>query len=131
MSDTPGDLVTRFIGLLSARDLDGAAALVSEDFEYDNVPMGVARGPRALQDTLAGFFSLCTGVDWEILRQVSTGDLVRGTVLNERDDRIEIHGRRASLPVAGVFEVRDGLIILWRDYFDKETLLAAMAPPAP
>ena len=131
MSDDPGDLVTRFIGLLSERDLDGAAALVSEDFEYDNVPMGVARGPRALHDTLSGFFALCTVVDWEILRQVSSGNLARGTVLNERDDRIEIHGRRTTLPVAGVFEVRDGRIVLWRDYFDKETLLTAMAPPAP
>ncbi len=131
MSDTPGDLVTRFIGLLSARDIDGAAALVSEDFEYDNVPMGVARGPRALHDTLTGFFAMCSEVDWEIVRQVSAGSLAAGTVLNERDDRVEIHGRRTTLPVAGVFEVRDGRITLWRDYFDKETLLAAMSPPGP
>ena len=131
MSDTPGDLVTRFIGLLTARDLDGAAALVSEDFEYDNVPMGVTRGPRALHDTLSGFFALCTVVDWEILRKVSTGDMARGTVINERDDRFYFHGRRATLPVAGVFEVRGGRITLWRDYFDKETLVAAMTPPVP
>jgi limonene-1,2-epoxide hydrolase len=30
--------------------------------------------------------------------------------------------------VCGVFEVRDGLITLWRDYFDRETLMKAMAP---
>jgi len=34
------------------------------------------------------------------------------------------------LPVAGIFEIRDGLITLWRDYFDKATLLDAMTPPA-
>ena len=87
--------------------------------------------PGALHDTLTGFFAMCSDVDWEIVRQVSSGDLAEGTVLNERDDRVEIHGRRTTLPVAGVFEVRDGRITLWRDYFDKETLLAAMSPPGP
>jgi limonene-1,2-epoxide hydrolase len=33
------------------------------------------------------------------------------------------------LPVAGIFEIRDGRITLWRDYFDKATLLDAMTPP--
>jgi len=36
---TPDSLVTEFISLLIARDLDGAAAMVTSDFEYDNVPM--------------------------------------------------------------------------------------------
>jgi limonene-1,2-epoxide hydrolase len=52
-----------------------------------------------------------------------------GTVLNEREDRFEIHGRWVTLPVAGIFEIRDGRITLWRDYFDKATLLDAMTPP--
>ena len=46
------------------------------------------------------------------------------------EDRFEIHGRWVTLPVAGIFEIRDGLITLWRDYFDKATLLEAMTPPA-
>jgi limonene-1,2-epoxide hydrolase len=51
-------------------------------------------------------------------------------VLNEREDRFEIHGRWVTLPVAGVFEIRDGMIVLWRDYFDRATLIEAMSPPA-
>ena len=104
--------------------------MVSTDFEYDNVPMGKAFGPQGLRDTLTGFFGMCTEIDWEILRQTSTGTVQNGTVLNEREDRFEIHGRWVTLPVAGIFEVRDGLITLWRDYFDKATLLDAMTPPA-
>ena len=130
MADTPDQVVRSFISLLVARDIETAATMVSTDFEYDNVPMGKAFGPQGLRDTLTGFFGMCTGIDWEIIRQTSTGSAQHGTVLNEREDRFEIHGRWATLPVAGIFEIRDGLITLWRDYFDKATLLEAMTPPA-
>jgi limonene-1,2-epoxide hydrolase len=73
---------------------------------------------------------MCTGIDWEILRQTSCGTLESGVVLNERDDRVEIHGRWSTLPVAGVFEIRGGKISLWRDYFDKQAIIEVMTPPA-
>lgn len=126
---SPDSLIRTFLDALVARDLDTACTMVSGDFEYDNVPIGKAFGPEGLRTTLTGFFGMCTAIDWQTLRQVSSGDLARGTVLNERDDRVEIHGVMRSLPVAGVFEIRDGLITLWRDYFDRETLMSLMSPP--
>ncbi len=130
MADTPDSLVRDFITRLVARDLDGAALMVTDDFEYDNVPMGKAFGPDGLKNTLSGFFAMCSGIDWEILRQTSSGSLAHGIVLNERDDRVEIHGRWATLPVAGVFEIRDGRLALWRDYFDRQTIIDVMTPPS-
>jgi len=130
MSSTPDEVVRQFITLLVSRDIDQAASMVSTNFEYDNVPMGKAFGPQGLRDTLTGFFAMCTGIDWEIVRQTSSGDTQRAVVLNERNDKFEIHGRWVTLPVAGVFEIHEGLITLWRDYFDKTTLLEAMSPPA-
>lgn len=129
MASTPEELVNEFITKLVARDLDGAAAMVTDDFEYDNVPMGKSFGPQGLKDTLTGFFGMCTGIDWQVLRQTSSGDLTHGTVLNERDDRVEIHGRWTTLPVAGVFEIQNGKFTLWRDYFDKQTIIDVMTPP--
>lgn len=129
MSDTPDSFVRSFISALVRRDLSAAAAMVSDDFEYDNVPMGKAFGPEALTATLSGFFGMCTNIDWEILRQTSSGDMTHGIVLNERDDRVEIHGRWATLPVAGVFEIRNGKLVLWRDYFDRQTIIDVMTPP--
>ena len=131
MSNTPDAIVRRFITLLVSRDIETAATMVSQDFEYDNVPMGKAFGPQGLRDTLSGFFGMCTEIDWEIVRQTVSGDTNLGTVLNERNDKFEIHGRWVTLPVAGVFEIRDGLICLWRDYFGRATLLEAMTPPSP
>lgn len=129
MAETPDSFVRTFIAALVARDLESAASMVSEDFEYDNVPMGKAFGPGALTSTLNSFFGMCANIDWEILRQTSSGDMNHGTVLNERDDRVEIHGRWATLPVAGVFEIRNGKLTLWRDYFDRQTIIDVMTPP--
>ena len=128
MSTSPDSLVRTFLQLLVSRDIESAAQLVSPNFEYDNVPMGKAFGPQGLRDTLTGFFAMCSNIEWVIHRQTFSGTLESGIVLNERDDRFEIHGRWVGLPVAGVFEISNGEIILWRDYFDRETLLAAMSP---
>ncbi len=130
MNNTPDAVVRQFISLLVSRDITTAATMVSNDFEYDNVPMGKAFGSQGLADTLTGFFGMCTGIDWEIVRQTTSGDTSAGIVLNERNDKFEIHGRWVTLPVAGVFEIKDGLITLWRDYFDRATLLEAMTPPS-
>lgn len=129
MSATPDSIVRDFIAALVDRDIDQACTMVSPDVEYDNVPIGKTHGRDGIRNTLSGFFALCTSIDWQIIRQTSTGDLASGTVLNERDDRVEVHGRTMSLPVAGVFEIHDGFITLWRDYFDRETLVTLMTPP--
>lgn len=126
MAGTVDELIRTFIALLSARDIDSAARMVSADFEYDNVPMGKSFGPDGLRNTLSGFFAMLDDVDWQILRQTSSGDTSHGTVLNERDDRVSMKGTWHSLPVAGVFEVREAKITLWRDYFDRPTLMEIM-----
>lgn len=127
MAGSVDELIRTFITRLSARDIETAATMVSDDFEYDNVPMGKAFGPDGLRNTLTGFFAMLDDVDWRIIRQTSSGDTDNGTVLNERDDRVSMKGNWHSLPVAGVFEVRNGKITLWRDYFDRPTLMEIMS----
>ena len=59
-------------------------------------------------------------VEFEVLRQTATGN----TVMNERVDRFHTgSGRQIELPVMGIFEVNDGLITFWRDYFDQGTFM--------
>jgi ketosteroid isomerase-like protein len=43
--------------------------------------------------------------------------------VNERTDRITFRGRQLVVPICAVFEVRDGRITAWREYFDP-TLFA-------
>jgi limonene-1,2-epoxide hydrolase len=40
------------------------------------------------------------------------------TVLTERVDEVTANGIMAPVPVMGTFEVKDGRIVEWRDYFD-------------
>lgn len=123
----PDELVRTFISLLEDKDLDRACALVSEECEYDNVPIGKVVGPDGIREILSGFFGACEKLEWTIERQVCDGTSQHATVFNERNDRFLIHGRWASLPVTGLFEIRHGKIVLWRDYFDRQTLFAAMS----
>jgi limonene-1,2-epoxide hydrolase len=115
---TPEETVDEFIRRVVALDLDGAAELVSADLEYDNVPIGKVAGPEGLVSFLS---AMVTGIDevvFVVHRQTAAGRIV----MNERTDRFRLGEKWIDLPVAGVFEIGDdGLITLWRDYFDAAT----------
>ncbi len=55
------------------------------------------------------------------------------TVMNERIDTIisAINGGKVALGVMGIFEISNGKIVGWRDYFDSTALSAVFDPPAP
>ena len=116
---TNEEIVNTFMSRVTAMDLDGALELVADDVEYDNVPMGPVHGPDGIRGVFAQLDGTVDKMEWIIHRQVASGDLV----LNERTDRFGKGEQWADLPVAGVFEVRDGKITLWRDYFDLTKMM--------
>ncbi|HSM65635.1 MAG TPA: limonene-1,2-epoxide hydrolase family protein [Ilumatobacteraceae bacterium] len=114
----PSDVVASFIAAVEAMDVDAAVELLTEDVSYENVPVSPIVGKEAVRATLAGFLGPARSVDWPVLREVVSGNVV----VNERLDRFQIGDGWLELPVAGFFEVTDqGLISLWRDYFDMTT----------
>jgi limonene-1,2-epoxide hydrolase len=114
----PAEVVAAFIGAIEALDIDAAVDLLADDVSYENVPVTPIVGKEAVRSTLAGFLGPATTVEWPVLREVVVGNVV----VNERLDRFEIGGGWLELPVAGFFEITDeGLIGLWRDYFDMAT----------
>jgi limonene-1,2-epoxide hydrolase len=118
----PAALVTNFIHAIERGQLETALALLSEDCEYDNVPMGKVVGRDGVRNTLAPFLSGFDEVEWVVHHQVESGGPTNGVVMNERLDRFRKGDTWLELPVAGVFVVTTGQITLWRDYFDRETL---------
>lgn len=115
---TPGETVTALVQACESRDLDAVCALVTDDIEYDNVPIGKVHGPDGVRTVLSGGVTqAATQVEWRVLAQVADGD----TVMNERIDRFLVDGRWIEIPIAAIFRVRDGRVCLWRDYFDLET----------
>lgn len=59
--------------------------------------------------------------DFIVHHQISDGNVV----MNERTDVLRRKdGAQLRLPVMGVFEIVDGRIAGWRDYFDQTTISA-------
>jgi limonene-1,2-epoxide hydrolase len=109
------EVVNQFCAAFSAGDLHGAMRHVADDCVYHNIPLEPVVGAAAIRETIAFFFSVLGTIRFETLHQVAQGALV----MNERLDHFSPpRGLPYSLPVAGVFEIRDGKIKAWRDYFD-------------
>ena len=53
----------------------------------------------------------------ELRRRVAGKDALV-CMLTERVDKFEIGGKWVAIPVMGAFELEDGKIRAWRDYFD-------------
>jgi limonene-1,2-epoxide hydrolase len=63
-------------------------------------------------------------VDWQLLAIAENGN----KVLTERVDNFYLVGGKAvSMPVMGTFEIVNGQITAWRDYFDLATFTSQMA----
>ncbi len=65
------------------------------------------------------------GIELDVLNVVADGSIV----MAERIDRFRWQGKKLDLPVCGVFEVRDGKIVNFRDYFDLPSWQDATGAP--
>jgi limonene-1,2-epoxide hydrolase len=107
--------VRRFVESWKTRDLDRILGFFTEDCVYHNIPLDPVQGTAAIRAVLQGFAGMATAIEWELLQIAETE---AGVVLTERVDKFEIGGKWIALPVMGAFELRDGKICAWRDYFD-------------
>ncbi len=124
---SPASVVSAFIATVESFDLEGALAFLADDVEYDNVPMGKMHGIDQVRAGLGPFVGRFDEIDWPVSRMSSSGTVEEGTVFTERVDRFRAGDTWLELPVCGVFEVRDGRITLWRDYFDLATFTNAVS----
>jgi limonene-1,2-epoxide hydrolase len=124
MTQSPADVVTEFCKKWASPDPDELAAYFTEDAVYHNIPMDPVQGREAIKVFIAGFTAAFDGIDFQVHRQVADGNVV----MNERTDTMRRKdGGEIPLPVMGVFEVVDGKIATWRDYFDLATVTAAFS----
>lgn len=112
-STTNTRTVEAFLFALRDQDFDTADALLADDLVYQNVGLPTIRGRKRVMKTMRAMEGRM-GFDVTFHRNVGEGT----TVLNERTDAIVFGPLRLQFWVCGVFEVHDGRITLWRDYFD-------------
>jgi limonene-1,2-epoxide hydrolase len=121
----PVELVRGFIAACERRDWAAIRAAMADDIAYHNIPMPVVNGADAAIAVLQQFMGAAEEVVWHIYAIAGDED---GRVLNERLDVFVMPGgKRIELPVAGVFEVAGGKIVVWRDYFDLADFQRQMA----
>jgi len=110
----PSALVTEFCSSWERMDAEEIASYFTDDGVYHNIPMAPAVGRAAVLELLKGMGQMIQAIRFEVHRQVAAG----GVVMNERTDYISMGGKSIALPVVGVFEIENGKIKAWRDYFD-------------
>lgn len=110
----PADLVRHFLTALADGDVDGALVDVHDDIVYTNVSLPTVRGMRRFAPIMRKLNSPRMGFDVQFLSVAADG----AVVLTERLDELRIGPLRMRFWVCGRFEVRDGQITVWRDYFD-------------
>ena len=101
----------------------GRRAFFSDDVVYHNIPMEPAVGIEATMAIIAMFFGMSDALEFQVHHLASDGAIV----LTERTDVFTIKGKSAPLPVMGAFQVAEGKITAWRDYFDMAQVTAMFA----
>ncbi len=124
MTRSADELITEFCKRWASPDPDELAGYFTEDAVYHNIPMDPVQGRAAIKEFIAGFTAAFDGIDFRVHRQVSDGTVV----MNERTDVMRRKdGGEIPLPVMGVFEVHNGQIAAWRDYFDMATITSTFS----
>lgn len=116
-------IIRDFIAAWSRLDADELTDYFTEDGIYHNMPAKPVAGRENLRAFIAGFISNWTQTDWDMLTIMGDGD----KVVAERLDRTMLGEISIDLPCCGVFEMRDGKIAVWRDYFDMATYTRALS----
>jgi limonene-1,2-epoxide hydrolase len=124
MPRTPEQCIQEFCAAWTRNDPAELIAYFAPDAVYHNMPSAPVTGREAIRASFERFAGNWEEVEFRVLGIASAGS----TVFTERLDVIRTAAGRVELPVAGVFEVQDGLITHWRDYFDLESFRKGLAP---
>ncbi len=110
-------IVAAFCDTWKRMNVDEMLSYMTEDAVYHNIPLDPLKGRSEIRKGLHQFAGMLKAVEIKILNSAAAGNLV----ITERVDTMVMpDGKRIDLPVAGVFELKDGKISAWRDYFDMK-----------
>lgn len=104
-------------------DTEELVGFFTEDGTYHNMMAKPVSGRDNLRNFIGGFVKGWTATEWDIINIMSRGDIVTA----ERLDRTRLGEKKVDLPCVGVFEMQNGKIRVWRDYFDLATYTKAIA----
>jgi len=96
------------------QDLQPMLEYFTDDIVWQEIPGESRAGKQACIDFMMPFVKKTKYFRMEPRNILADGDIV----MLERVDYLELKGVDTVLPVVAVFEMEDGKIKQWRDYFD-------------
>lgn len=119
---TPTAVVERFIDhLRTVTDNDAAVGLLAEDVVYENSWLPTVHGRQRVRKVFQALLRIGTEVEMHVHAISADGP----TVLTERTDVLQWGRLRVQFWICGRFDVHDGQIVEWREYYDPLTILTA------
>ena len=119
----PLDLITEFCAAWEKGDYDALLEYFTDDAVYHNIPVDPVVGKDAIRATMQMFTTGVERIEFQVNNISANGNVV----LTERVDSFVLPNKTISLPVMGTFEVVDGKIAAWRDYFDLNQYMQQVA----
>jgi len=120
---TASDVVKEFCSAIGRKDRAAVEQLLDDNVVYHNIGAPPSVGKEATLGAVQFQLDMFDPIEFRLDNLASDGN----TVLTERIDFITAHGVTAPVPVMGTFEIRDGRIVAWRDYFDMALVGKLMA----
>jgi limonene-1,2-epoxide hydrolase len=123
--ESPADpiaVVESFLRALEQKDMERAMSHLADEIVYQNVPLPPDRGKAAVTRTFKAFERFVASFEVKMVNIAANGNVV----LTERVDILSGPGLYLDIWVCGTFEVNDGKITLWRDYFDLAATTAKL-----
>jgi limonene-1,2-epoxide hydrolase len=125
--EKPIEVVRRFCAAWSNdAGVGELAAFFTDDAVYHNIPMAPVIGRENIAKNIASFIRPgapgIVGIKFNLINIAANGPVV----MTERVDAFRTPDKSFELPVMGTFEVRDGKIKAWRDYFDLNQFTTRM-----
>ncbi len=111
------EIVAGLMRSFEEQDLEKTLSFFNEDAVWTNIPMETpAVGIDAIRKALGAFGFTPEAVEFVIHNTTENPDT--NVVMNERTDRFKVEKGWLAIRVVGVFEIKNGKVQEWRDYFD-------------
>jgi limonene-1,2-epoxide hydrolase len=102
------------------------AAFFTDDAVYHNIPQAPVTGREAIANLIDSFIRPgppgIESIEFRVINIAANGPVV----MTERVDVFRLSDKSFELQVMGTFEVTDGKINAWRDYFDMNQFTSRM-----
>ena len=118
------DIIYAFCDVWKHKDVDKIMAFFTDDAIYHNIPMDPANvGKEQIRAVIEMFTAAPESIEFAVHNQAENAE---GIVMNERTDTFLIGDTTIKLRIMGTFELSDGKISRWRDYFDMQQYMSQL-----